>query len=153
LDIVYFGAVTQRCLFHKLRNIREAICLPEQLSAKQRRRRRKAILQDFRAIWAARHYHTALRRYLKVVRTWRHTQPEAVAALRNDFRSTITYYHLEQQHPTWSRADLRTTSRLERFNRRIRRRARAANAYHSDQGILAMLAQEAHQFHLAQPHL
>jgi transposase-like protein len=150
LDIVYFGAATQRCLFHKLRNIYEAIRLPEHLPPQQRRRRRKAILQDFRAIWNARRYQTALRRYLKAVRTWRHIQPEAVAALRNDFRSTITYYHLEQQHPTWSRTDLRTTSRLERFNRRIRRRARAANAYHSDQGLLAMVAQEAHQFHPAQ---
>jgi len=147
LDIVCFGAATQRCLFHKLRNIYKAICLPEQLPAKQRRRRRKAILQDFRAIWNARRYQTTLRRYLQVVRTWRHSQPEAVAILRHDFRSTVTYYHLEQQHPTWSRTDLRTTSRLERFNRRIRRRARAAKAYHSDQGLLAMVAQEAQQFH------
>lgn len=150
LDIVYFGAVTQRCLFHKLRNIYNAIHLPEDLSPQQRRRRRRAILQGFRAIWDARHYQTTLRRYLQVVRTWRHTQPEAVAALRNDFRTTITYYHLQQQYPAWSRTDLRTTSCLERFNRRIRRRARAANAYHSDQSILAMVAQEAQQFHLAQ---
>lgn len=149
LDIVYFAALTQRCLFHKLRNIYEAIHLPEHWSAQQRRRRRRAILRDFRAIWDARHYQTALRRYLKVVRTWRHTQPEAVATLRNDFRSTLTYYHLEQRYPTWSRAYLRTTSHLERFNRRLRRRARAANAYHSDQGLLAMVAQEAQQFYLA----
>jgi transposase-like protein len=150
LRFVYFGVVTQRCLFHKLRNICDALRLPEHLSAKQRKRRRKAILKDFRAIWEARHYQTALRRYLQVVRTYRHTQPEAVAALRNDFRPTLTYHRVEQQHPTWSRTYLRTTSRLERFNRRIRRRARAANAYHSDQGLLAMLAQEAHLFHLAQ---
>ena len=149
LDIVYFGAATQRCLFHKLRNIRDAIRLPEHLPPNERRRRQRTILQDFRAIWEARRYPTALRRYLQVVRTWRHAQPEAVAVLRNDFRSTITYYHLEQQHPTWSRTDLRTTSHLERFNRRIRRRARAANAYHSDKGLLAMLAQEVHQFHHA----
>jgi transposase-like protein len=149
LDIVYFAATTQRCLFHKLRNIYEAIHLPEHWSSQRRRRRRRTILRDFRAIWDARHYQTTLRRYLKVVRTWRHTQPEAVAALRHDFRSTLTYYHLEQLHPAWSRVYLRTTSHLERFNRRLRRRARAANAYHSDQGLLAMVAQEAHQFHLA----
>lgn len=149
LKTVYFDAATQRCLFHKLRNIGEALRLPEELSATQRRRRRNAILQEFRAIWNALRYQTALRRYLKVVRTWRQTQPEAVAILRHDFRSTITYYLLEQQHPIWSRADLRTTSRLERFNRRLRRRARAANAYHSDQGLLAMVTQEAQLFHLA----
>ncbi len=149
LNTVYFDAATQRCLFHKLRNIRDALRLPDELSAKQRRRRRRAILQDFRAIWKALRYQTALRRYLQVVRTWRQTQPEAVAILRNDFRSTITYYHLQQQQPTWSRTNLRTTSRLERFNRRLRRRARAANAYHSDQGLLAMVAQEAHLFRLS----
>jgi transposase-like protein len=150
LRTVYFGAEEQRCLFHKLRNLYTAIQVPEKLSAKQKRRRRKAIFKDFHAIWQARRYDTVLRRYLKVVRAYRHSQPEAVATLRRDFRSTVTYYHLEQQFPAWERRHLRTTSRLERFNRRIRRRARAACAYHSDQGLLAMLAQEAHQFHALQ---
>jgi transposase-like protein len=150
LRTVYFGAEEQRCLFHKLRNLYTAIQVPEKLSAKQKRRRRKAIFKDFHAIWQARRYDTVLRRYLKVVRAYRHSQPEAVATLRRDFRSTVTYYHLEQQFPAWERRHLRTTSRLERFNRRIRRRARAACAYHSDQGLLAMLAQETHQFHALQ---
>lgn len=144
LSIVHFGAAKQRCLFHKLRNINHALRLPEHLSPKQRQRCRKAIFRDFRAIWEARRYQTALRRYLKAVRTWRQSQPEAVATLRRDFRSTVTYYLMEQLHPTWQRRHLRTTSRLERFNRSVRRRARAANAYHSDQGVLAMIAQVAH---------
>jgi len=150
LRTVYFGAEQQRCLFHKLRNLYNAIHVPENLSAKQGRRHRKAVFQEFHAIWQARRYDTVLRRYLKVVRTYRHSQPKAVATLRRDFRSTITYYHLEQQFPTWDRRYLRTTSRLERFNRRIRRRTRAANAYHSDQGLLAMVSQEAQQFHAVQ---
>lgn len=146
LRTVYFGAEEQRCLFHKLRNIYNAIRVSDDLSPKQKRRRRKAIFKDFRAIWQAHRYDTVLRRYLKVVRAYRHSQPEAVATLRRDFRATVTYYHLEQQFPTWERQHLRTTSRLERFNRRIRRRARAANAYHSSEGVLAMLAQAAHEF-------
>jgi transposase-like protein len=150
LRTVYFAAEEQRCLFHKLRNLYRAIQVPDKLSAKQKRRRRKAIFNDFHAIWQARRYHTVLRRYLKVVRAYRHAQPEAVATLRRDFRATVTYYQLEQQFPTWECRHLRTTSRLERFNRRIRRRARAACAYHSAQGHLAMVAQEAHQFHAAQ---
>lgn len=145
LQTVWFDAEQQRCLFHKLRNIYNAICVSEDLTPKQRRRRRKAIFKDFRAIWEARYYQTVLRRYLKAVRTHRSSQPEAVAALRRDFRSTIAYYGLEQQFPTWDRKHLRTTSRLERFNRRLRRRARAANAYHSDDGVLAMIAQEAYE--------
>jgi len=150
LRTVYFGAEDQRCLFHKLRNLYNAIRVPENLTAKQGRRYRKAIFKKFHAIWQAHRYDTALRRYLKVVRAYRASQPDAVATLRRDFRSTVTYYLLEQQFPTWERKHLRTTSRLERFNRRLRRRARAANAYHSDQGLLAMIAQEASEFHAAQ---
>jgi transposase-like protein len=150
LRTVYFDAEQQRCLFHKLRNIYQAIETPEGLSAKQRRRRRKAIFKDFRHIWDAKHYATMLRRYLKLVRTYRDTQPKAVATLRRDFRFTVSYYHLQRLFPGWQRHHLRTTSRLERFNRCIRRRLRAANAYHSDNGLQAMLAQEIRQFHLAQ---
>jgi transposase-like protein len=115
-----------------------------------RSRHRKAVFKKLHAIWQARHYDTVLRRYLKVVGTYRDSQPEVIATLRRDFRSTVTYYHLEQQFPTWERRHLRATSRLERFNRRLRRRARAANAYHSDQGLLAMLTQEASEFNAAQ---
>lgn len=54
-------------------------------------------------------------------------------------------------HPDWSLTHLRTTSRLERFNRRLRRRARAASAYHSDAGLAAMIAQEVEAFHAPHP--
>lgn len=150
LQTVWFDAEQQRCLFHKLRNIYKAISVPESLSAKQRRRYRKKIFKDFREIWEARRYETVLRRYLKVVRTYRHTQPEAAATLRRDFRFTVTYYALEKEFPSWERKHLRTTSRLERFNRRLRRRTRAANAYHSNTGLSAMIAQEVHAFHATQ---
>jgi transposase-like protein len=150
LQTVWFNAEQQRCLFHKLRNIAQAIHLPDGLSRKQRTRRRKKILKDFKQIWEARRYETALRRYLKVVRAYRDTQPEAVATLRRDFRATVTYYALERQFPSWKRKNLRTTSHLERFNRNIRRRTRPANAYHSDTGLMAMLAQVVRMFHDAQ---
>jgi transposase-like protein len=145
LQSVHFDAAEQRCLFHKLRNIAKAIQLPEELSADERRRQRKAILKDFQAIWQAKEYATVLRRYLSVVRQYRQAQPAAVATLRRDFRATLTYFHIQQQHPTWQRQFLRTTSRLERVNRPLRKRLRAANAYHSDTGVLAMVAQVADQ--------
>ena len=147
LRTVWFVAEQQRCLFHKLRNIYQAIHPPEDLSDKQRQRHRKKAFKDFREIWEARRYETMLHRYLKVVRTYRHTYPEAVATLRRDFRLTITYYALEREFPNWERKYLRTTSRLERFNRRLRRRTRPANAYHSQLGIQAMITQEVHNFH------
>ena len=150
LQTVWFDAEQQRCLFHKLRNIARAIHLPDGLTAKQRKRRRKKILKDFKQIWEARRYETTLRRYLKVVRAYRDTQPEAVATLRRDFRATVTYYALEKQFPSWERKYLRTTSHLERFNRNIRRRTRSANAYHSDTGVTAMMSQVVRKFHDAQ---
>ena len=90
--------------------------MPDRFSAKQEWRRRKAIFKAFRAIWQARRYDTVPRRYLKVVRTYRHSQPEAVATLRRDLRSTITYYRLKQPLWVWDRKHLRTTSRLECLN-------------------------------------
>ena len=147
LQTVWFNAEQQRCLFHKLRNIAKAIQLPEGLTAEQKRQRRKKILKDFKSIWEAHRYDTVLRRYLKVVRKYRDTQPVAVATLRRDFRATVTYYALEKQFPTWKRKYLRTTSHLERFNRNIRRRTRPANAYHSDSGVTAMMSQVVRQFH------
>lgn len=145
LEFLNLGVASQRCLFHKLKNIAKAIQLPEGLAKEARWRQRKAILKDFQAIWQAKLYATALRRYLQVYRKYRTSQPTAVATLRRDFRATLTYYRLLQEHPTWPRRFLRTTSHLERFNRRLRKRARSAGAYHSDTGLRAMIAQTADQ--------
>ena len=152
LQTVDLDAAEQRCLFHKLKNIGEALSFEEHLSRQQRRQQRCKILKDFQAIWDAKEYATALRRYLHVVRQYRSSQPKAVATLRREFRSTLTFYHIQKQHPTWPRSLLRATSHIERFNRRLRRRIRTANAYHSDAGILAVVAQEADQaFRAGQP--
>ncbi len=119
--------------------------MPEGLSKEEQRQRRKTILKDFQAIWQAKEYATALRRYLHVYPKYRYSQPEAVATLRRDFRTTITYYRIIKEHPTWPLRFLRTTSHLERFNRRLRRRVCAAGAYHSDTGLKTMIAQTADQ--------
>ena len=142
LQSVYFGALDQRCLFHKLRNIARDIQLPDGLSRQERSRQRKAIMKQFCAIWDAKRYQTLLRRYLKVVRALRHSQPKAVATLRRNFRQTIAYYFVLQRFPLWQTRHLRTTSRLERFNRCLRRRQRSASAFHSNNGITAVIQQE-----------
>jgi hypothetical protein len=145
LDFLNLGVAHQRCLFHKLKNILQALQVPEGLTKQERWQRRKTMLKDFQAIWQAKEYATALRRYLRVYRQYRDLQPEAVATLRRDFRSTLTFYRMRQEHPTWPWHFLRTTSHLERFNRRLRKRVRSAGAYHSDAGLNAMLAQTADQ--------
>jgi hypothetical protein len=150
-NIVHFGAAEQRCLFHKLRNLYNAIRITDDtLTRKEQRRVRKAIFRDFHAIWQAKQRSTAVRRYLQVVRHYRATQPEAVRCLRADFRATIAYFDLQARHPDWQLIHLRTTSRLERFNRTLRRRARAAAAYHSDAGLQAMLNHEVSTFNTRQ---
>jgi hypothetical protein len=151
LRTLYFGAAEQRCLFHKLRNLYHAIRLPdENLTRQEQRRQRKAIFRDFHQIWQAQRLATVLHRYRQVVRRYRATQPEAVACLRSNFRATIAYFAVLARHPDWNPKHLRTTSRLERFNRRLRRRARAASAYHSDAGLCAMLAHEVQTFNSGQ---
>jgi hypothetical protein len=143
LQTVHFDAAHQRCLFHKIRNIAHAIRLPSGLSRRQRTRKRKAILKPFRAIWQAKQLRTALRRYLQVVRQFRTSQPEAVAALRRNFRQTLSFYAFSDVYEV---RHLRTTSRLERLNRTLRRRLRPACALHSDQGLIAMISQQIHAF-------
>jgi hypothetical protein len=51
----------------------------------------------------ARCYETMLRRYLRVVLAYRDTQPAAVATLRRDSRSTVTYHALEKHSPSCER--------------------------------------------------
>ena len=139
LRTVHFAVPTQRCLFHKLRNIANAIQLPTGLSRRQRSRQRKAILKPFREIWQAKRYTTALQRYRKVVRQFRKSQPAAVATLRRDFRQTVAFYSLTKPYDA---RFLRTTSRLERLNRTLRTQFRKANAYHSLRGANAAVAQQ-----------
>jgi transposase-like protein len=143
LPLVDFGVPTQRCLFHKMRNIALSIRLPKGLSRPERSARRKAILHRFLAIWQADDYTGALYCYRQVVRDFRLTQPAAVASLRRDFRLTLTFYACADRYPVHH---LRTTSRLERFNRTLRTRLRAACALHSDSGLVAMIAQQIHTF-------
>ena len=142
LQMIHFDATQQRCLFHKLRNIWHAIRVADDLTRPERQRQRRAIYRDFVAIFQAKQRTTVLHRALKVVQKYRQSQPAAVATLRRDFRATLAYFTIQEHHPTWRRTYLRTTSRLERLNRRLRRRIRSANAYHSDAGVLAMIAQE-----------
>lgn len=139
LHTVHFAVPTQRCLFHKLRNIAKAIQLPEGLTRRERSRQRKAILKHFQDIWLSKRYATALRRYLRVVRHFRDRQPLAVASLRRDFRDTVAFYQLAD---TYDRRFLRTTSHLERFNRTLRTQFRKANAFHSEHGLCAAVAQQ-----------
>ena len=77
LTTIHFAATEQRCLFHKLRNIWQAIRPADDLAALERKRQRRTIYRDFVAIFQAKQRSTVLRRALKVVQQYRTTQPEA----------------------------------------------------------------------------
>jgi transposase-like protein len=100
LQMVHFEARYQRCLFHKLRNLRQALAFPADLAPAAKRKQARTLLKAFRHIWQAKRLTTALRRYLRVVRRYRSRQPAAIATLRRAFRATLSYYHLEAAHPT-----------------------------------------------------
>ena len=67
LTTSHFDATAQRCLFHKLRNIWQAIRVAEDLTLAERKRQRRTIYRDFVAIFQAKQRSTVLRRALKVV--------------------------------------------------------------------------------------
>jgi hypothetical protein len=69
------------------------------------------------------------------LRTYLDNPARGRGALGPDFRATVTYDGLEKEIPHWERRDMRTTSRLERINRILRRHSRAANAYRSETGL------------------
>jgi transposase-like protein len=130
----------QRCVFHKLRNIWQAIVVPDELNLQQARHLRRKIIRQAAAIYQADTLQQALDLRHAFRERWRTTQPAMVATLDRDWHDTITFYKIIQRYPHWRVSCLRTTSLLERLNRNLRRLFRAANAYHSDLGLLAATA-------------
>lgn len=126
----------QRCVFHKLRNIWQAIGVPDDLERKPARRLRLTIIQQAAAIYRASTRELAVALFDAFRQRWREDQPKMVETLERDWLDTIQFYSVWQKHPQWRGETLRTTSLLERVNRMLRRLFRAANSYHSDCGLL-----------------
>lgn len=131
----------QRCVFHKLRNVWQAVVLPEGLSPNDRRAYRQKLIRQAARLWQAPTEAEAWRRYHTFCADWRDEQPAAVLTLQRQFADTLTFYTLLERHRLWSACHLRSTSRLERLNRKVRARMRRAGAYHSRLGLQAMLVQ------------
>lgn len=146
LDTVHFGPglLRQRCLFHVLRNIRDAVRGDPGMDRVARRARRQAVLQDASAIWATTDRAEIQRRRQAFRVTWRDREPDAVATLDRLFPKTLAYLdalaHARERGDAWQPRCLRATSILERLNRAIRQKARQAGAFHSERGLTAALA-------------
>jgi transposase-like protein len=130
----------QRCVFHKIRNVLAHLSLPAALSKEERYALQKQVARQLALIWQAPTRPDAEKRARQFCRAWQATQPEAVATLQRDFQDTLTCYSLQAQNRLWPAHFLRTTSLLERLNRKIRARLRKAGAFHSLTGLLVCLS-------------
>ena len=138
----------QRCAFHKLRNLRQSIHIPEALPSGQARQFKQRILQPIRAIFEAKDSREATELRDAFCQTYAKTQPDLVATLQRDWQETIAFFQVLQRYPKWPRSALRTTSLLERVNRMLRRLFRPKGAFHSKAGLTATVARVLNPYRL-----
>lgn len=146
----YWMVPLQRCIFHKLRNISDALRIPAGLNRKAAREYRTQFLRQASRIWQAQDAVEARLLYRDFCQEWSATQPKAIAALSRDFDETLTFFAIQEQAAergqTWPAHLLRTTSQLERRFREFRRRYRNAVLFHSETGALAATAHLVYRF-------
>lgn len=144
LDLVSFGpdVLRQRCVFHVLRNLRDAV-RGDGLERGQKRARRQAVRQEAAAIWQVPEAGAVRRRKEAFVATWAEREPAVVATLERVFPATVSYLtaleRAREQGASWQARWLRTTSPLERANRGIRQKARQVGVFGSVGGLEAGL--------------
>ncbi len=124
LDYVYGAAlIQQRCIFHKLRNVRDK-CIG------LNREDKKQFMEQAAAVYQAQSAPEAQEGLVAFAEQWRATQPQAVATFEHEFEQTIRYYALKGG----VREVVRTTSLLERTNRELRRKFRQVGCFGSPRG-------------------
>jgi transposase-like protein len=124
LDYVYGSALLQqRCIFHKLRNV-SGKCVGLD------RKEKKLLLEQAAAVYQATSAPEAQARLAAFAEHWRPTQPQAVATFEHEFEQTIRYFSLDGI----VREVVRSTSRLERTNRELRRKFRQVGCFSSPRG-------------------
>ncbi len=140
LRLMYPHIPHQRCLFHKLRNLWQAIRPPTALSRDEAQAFKRTLLHQARAVFYASSADEAAQRRDAFCAQWLTEQPEVVATLCRDWNESMAFFRILARFPTWPPHYLRTTSLLERVNRMLRRLFRAASAFHSASGLLATAA-------------
>ncbi len=146
LDYHLYGVAHQRCIFHKIKNIADHLLYgdlevdgevsDDKAKRKARRARKKAILADAGAIYG----HAtegAMRAQAEVFReTWQEREPKAVTNFFTDFDQTLAY--LKVDFPESLGVLIRTTNRLERFHKEMRRKQRDIGMFQSEAGCEAI---------------
>jgi transposase-like protein len=146
----YWMIPLQRCVFHKLKNVAQALSTPTGLDRPAAKAYRTQFLRNAARIWQASDEDEARQRYTVFCQQWRAQQPRAIETLTRDFDETLAFYSVQQRaaerNENWPAHLLRTTSPLERSFREFRRRYRNAVLFHSELGALAVTAQVASRF-------
>jgi transposase-like protein len=137
LNLMYPYVPHQRCLFHKLRNLWQAIQLPDDLTRPEARAFKRDLIQQLQAIFYASTVNEAVQLRDAFRLQWQATQAKLVATLYRDWQESVAFFRVLARFPTWPRKYLRTISLLERVNRMIRGLFRPAGAFHSSRGLLA----------------
>lgn len=147
---VYWQVPLQRCVFHKLRNLAQALQGPAGLDRQAAHQFRTEFLRSAARIWQAPDEGEARQRYTAFCETWQTGQSKAIQSLQRDFDATVTFYAVQEQAAQrdehWPAHLLRTTSPLERMFREFRQRYRKAILFHSVTGLQAVTAQLADRF-------
>jgi putative transposase len=121
------AVVDQRCVFHKLKNVKEAISRGQSAEVK------RELMGDAKAIYRCSTASEARAALAKFKEKWNERETKAVATLERDFEKTIAFYQLEGM----SLELARTTSLLERTNRELRRKFRQVGSFGSEIGAKA----------------
>lgn len=136
----------QRCIFHKLHNIRRDLVVPENIPVGQKRDYKWRLIRQAARIWQAPEEKDARLNYQQIAAAWKEHQPQALITLERDFEQTIAFYQVQAQARSqgqdWPAETLRTTSPLEREFRSDRRRLRPSVLFHSRRGLLAAYTQK-----------
>jgi hypothetical protein len=137
------GVLRQRCIFHVLQNVRDAV-RGTGLTRPAKRERRRAVLQAAAPIWQATERSTVRQRWQAFQEQWQATEPEAVAVIARVWEGTLAYLavleHARERGEGWAPQYLRTTSALERVNRALRQKTRQVGTFQSATGLAAALA-------------
>jgi transposase-like protein len=142
VDHVYGESVIdQRCIFHKLKNVRDA-CRTE-LKGDDHQEERRQLMQEAKAIYHAESAEQSKEWLATWSTRWGEVAPKSVATFERDFDTTIAYYQLEGIAREW----VRSTSLLERVNRQLRRKFRQALSFGSNAGAEVAIYLQVQRLH------
>jgi hypothetical protein len=154
---VDFGSAVarQRCIFHKLQNVRRDIQGTPAMDRNERREHGHAVLSDAIAVYHGTDEAHMRERLANFRAKWGQSEPKAAATLERDFAHTIAYLPIQEaalrRGEVWKTECLRATSALERIQRHFRQKARQVVIFHAEAGVDAAMSLVIAHHHLSCP--